>query len=302
MLQAEGQWLGFLPAPFLPSSLFSFPLSFSFSKHSHAHMCNSRILSWGVKMQPQGTFLEIQCLILTPNAGSPIPGQGPKTHMLQLRAHRWQIQLRPSAAKKKKIKKRLSPYSHVSHSPVGCHRSKTKWHTSSQWGFTNSTPSPAETTVTSICACSVAQSCQTLCSPMNCSQPGSSVQGVLQARILEGVAILFSRGSSQSRYRTRDSWIAGGFYSTDPPGKLRKSSLQCLSWQRPIKRLQKQWLHLKRGAWLLKNSTSLAVRLRSQLLAVWPCWGPSSPAQPLTFTKPVRERVKQIVPPFLRQL
>ena len=109
MLQAEGQWLGFLPAPFLPSSLFSFPLSFSFSKHSHAHMCNSRILSWGVKMQPQGTFLEIQCLILTPNAGSPIPGQGPKTHMLQLRAHRWQIQLRPSAAKKKKLKRDSAP-------------------------------------------------------------------------------------------------------------------------------------------------------------------------------------------------
>jgi len=38
-----------------------------------------------------------------------------------------------------------------------------------------------------------------LCDAVNCSQPGSSVPGVLQARILEWVAIPFSRGSSQPR-------------------------------------------------------------------------------------------------------
>ena len=37
------------------------------------------------------------------------------------------------------------------------------------------------------------RSCLTLCDPMDCSPPGSSVQGMLQARILEGVAIAFSR-------------------------------------------------------------------------------------------------------------
>ena len=42
----------------------------------------------------------------------------------------------------------------------------------------------------------VAQSCLTLCDPMHCIPPGSSVLGILQARILEWVAILFSRGSS----------------------------------------------------------------------------------------------------------
>ena len=42
----------------------------------------------------------------------------------------------------------------------------------------------------------VAQSCPTLCDPMDCSPPGSSVHGILQARILEWVAISFSRGSS----------------------------------------------------------------------------------------------------------
>ena len=45
----------------------------------------------------------------------------------------------------------------------------------------------------------VAQSCPTLCDPMDCSPEGSSVHGVLQARILEWVAISFSRGSSRPR-------------------------------------------------------------------------------------------------------
>ena len=42
----------------------------------------------------------------------------------------------------------------------------------------------------------VAQLCPTLCNPMDCSLPGSSVHGILQARILGWVAIPFSRGSS----------------------------------------------------------------------------------------------------------
>ena len=45
----------------------------------------------------------------------------------------------------------------------------------------------------------VAQSCPTLCDPMNCCLPGSSVHGILQARILEWDAIPFSKGSSQPR-------------------------------------------------------------------------------------------------------
>ena len=45
----------------------------------------------------------------------------------------------------------------------------------------------------------IAQSCPTLCNPTGCSLPGSSVCGILQARILEWVAISFSRGSSGPR-------------------------------------------------------------------------------------------------------
>ena len=55
----------------------------------------------------------------------------------------------------------------------------------------------------------VAQSCPTLSDHMDCSPPGSSIHGILQARVLEWVAISFSRGSSQPRDRTRVSYIVG---------------------------------------------------------------------------------------------
>ena len=54
----------------------------------------------------------------------------------------------------------------------------------------------------------VAQSCLTLCNPINCSLPGSSIHGIFQARVLEWVAISFSRGSSQPRDWTQVSHIA----------------------------------------------------------------------------------------------
>ena len=55
----------------------------------------------------------------------------------------------------------------------------------------------------------VAQSCLTLCDPMDCSPPGSSVHGIFQAWILEWVAVSFSRGSSWLRNRIRVSCIIG---------------------------------------------------------------------------------------------
>ena len=55
----------------------------------------------------------------------------------------------------------------------------------------------------------VAQSCLTLCNPVDCSPPGSSIHGILQARVLEWVAISFSRGSSWPRDRTQVSRIVG---------------------------------------------------------------------------------------------
>ena len=52
----------------------------------------------------------------------------------------------------------------------------------------------------------------TLCNSMDCSLPGSSVHGILQGRILEWVAFLFSRGSSWPRDQTQGSCTAGRFF------------------------------------------------------------------------------------------
>ena len=75
----------------------------------------------------------------------------------------------------------------------------------------------------------VAQSCLTLCNPMECSLPGSSVHGILQARILEWVAIPFSRGSSQPREWTWVSCTTGRFFTVwatrEVPVLLSKSFL-----------------------------------------------------------------------------
>ena len=65
---------------------------------------------------------------------------------------------------------------------------------------------------------SVAQSCLTLCNPVDCRPPGSSVHGILQARIPKWVAIPFSRGSSRPRDQTWVSRIADRL-SSELPGK-----------------------------------------------------------------------------------
>ena len=57
------------------------------------------------------------------------------------------------------------------------------------------------------------------CDPKDCSPAGSSAHGILQARILEGVAIPFSRGSSWPREWTHFSCLAGRFFTTEAPEK-----------------------------------------------------------------------------------
>ena len=75
---------------------------------------------------------------------------------------------------------------------------------------------------------SVTQSCPTLCDPMDCSLPGSSVHGIFQPRLLEWAATSDSRGSSQPREGLKPHllrllhWQAGGLFTTAPPGKPQK--------------------------------------------------------------------------------
>ena len=86
----------------------------------------------------------------------------------------------------------------------------------------------------------VAQLCPTLCDPMDCSPPGSSVLGIIQAGMLEWVAIPFSRGSpgrgsSWPRDWTQVSLIAGRFFTVwttrEAPGRLyvNKSSFKMVA-------------------------------------------------------------------------
>ena len=60
---------------------------------------------------------------------------------------------------------------------------------------------------------------QLFCNPMDYSPPGSFVHGISQARLLEWVTISFSRGSSHPRDQTQVPWLAGRFFTTEPPGK-----------------------------------------------------------------------------------
>ena len=96
----------------------------------------------------------------------------------------------------------------------------------SSWlGFPSTCSITGYHTTSELPVCSVAQSCPILCNPMHCSPPGSSVRGISQARVLEWVAISFSRGSSCPRDRTHVScvsYITGRFFTAEPP---RKSQL-----------------------------------------------------------------------------
>ena len=73
-------------------------------------------------------------------------------------------------------------------------------------------------------AFAVTLSCvQLFCNPLDYSMPGSPVHGISQARILEWVAISFSRGSSPPRDQTWVSCITGCFCTAEPPGKPQQS-------------------------------------------------------------------------------
>ena len=132
-----------------------------------------------------------------------------------------------------------------------------------------------------VCVRSVTQLCLTLCDPMDCSLPGSSIHGILQVRILEWVVISFSRGSSQPRDQTFISCLAGR-------GKHIKS---CHLFQREEKRITKGiWDCVSRvlslsGCWIAAESQNWEKSFLPQLTtsAVKPLhaqW-PSSSGMPM---------------------
>ena len=76
----------------------------------------------------------------------------------------------------------------------------------------------------------VTQLCPTLCNPMDCSLPGSSVHGILQARILERVAISFSRGSSDPGTESGSPALQADSLWSEPPGKTAQAKLWFFQW------------------------------------------------------------------------
>ena len=76
-----------------------------------------------------------------------------------------------------------------------------------------------------VCLCSV---CVWLCDPIDCSLPGSCVHAISQARILDWVAIIFSRESPWAK--PVDPTLAGGFFTTAPPVIIQKRNKTILLW------------------------------------------------------------------------
>ena len=99
--------------------------------------------------------------------------------------------------------------------------------------------------------------CPTLCNLMDCSLPGSSVHGILQARVLEWVAISLSRGSSQPRDRTLASHIAGRRFTVWATREtVHHRGLECKS-----RKSRATWSNRKIWPWSTKWSRSKANRV-----------------------------------------
>ena len=111
----------------------------------------------------------------------------------------------------------------------------------------------------------VPQSCPTLCPPIDCSLPGSSVQEILQARIVEWIPMPFFRGSSQPRDRTQ-VYIAGKFLTVWAtmealPGSMWVPSKICICFCCvPESSVNSEWYQL---SYLLKEF------LNTRVLYVW---------------------------------
>ena len=79
--------------------------------------------------------------------------------------------------------------------------------------------------------CSVAKSCPTVCTPLDCTAPGSSVLGDFQARIREWVAISFSRGSSKPRTES-ESAVSTALQAYSLPLNHQGSQIHYLQWNK----------------------------------------------------------------------
>ena len=133
----------------------------------------------------------------------------------------------------------------------------------------------------------VTQLCPTLCNPMVCSLPGSSIRGIFQARILGWVAISFSRGSSQPKVWTQMSHTAGRLYGLSHKGmpiQHRFSLIQNrLGWEQPLAQIFPLFsLSFSRFYWISASQFTVVFTVTPGLsLYFWGehCWTPYTATQ-----------------------
>ena len=146
---------------------------------------------------------------------------------------------------------------------------------SSQRDSKNQKPNRDLMLAAAIC-CLVAQLCPTLCDPMDCSPPGSSIHGIFQARILEWIAMPFSRGSSQPRVRTLTSYIIwethrqlNRSFNNIRTEHLGKKAKEMFKWNRAFKSGQK-WK--KVALYILCIQTCNSAACRGTLFCLFLPW------------------------------
>ena len=81
-----------------------------------------------------------------------------------------------------------------------------------------------------VCVCVCTQLCPTLCDPMDCNLPDSSVHGIFQARLLEWVAISSPGDFPNSGIKPMSPILAGRFFTTEPPGKPIRNTFAAQIW------------------------------------------------------------------------
>ena len=141
--------------------------------------------------------------------------------------------------------------------------------------------------------------CLTLCHPMDCSPPGPSVRGILQARTPEGVVIPSSRASSRPRDQTRISCITGRYFTTEPLGKpsglefssaAQSDSLQPNELQHARPRCPSPTPRVHPNPLLITTGEVKKVPVGAKL-EDWDC------IQPSTFPKSITESPRAAPPP-----
>jgi len=115
----------------------------------------------------------------------------------------------------------------------------------------------------------VLQLCLTLCDPMNCSLPGSSIHGIFQARILEWVAISFSRRSFRPRDWTQVSRIVGRRFTVWATRELIALKLAaCLRILFMVSWDSKFFICLL-GTFFIRNVHRLEKKVKAEVPQIW---------------------------------